>query len=685
MIMGQESQENQITLHVLLLIVFTVFGILLGVIIVISGWDTVALFPLTCAAVSMWTVHILDLGTPSQRIYFYVSLILLALVYYGYHDGPITDIPIILCLLIILLARVKDRKLISIIGLSYILYILENIFITGYLNPTTAPIVYSRIALGVVCLISATCISNHFIKLDESSKGEIDDVRAELIAAEKENERFLANMSHELRTPINAIRGTSDIMLNSRITAQDKRNALNIKSSARRLTRQVDDVLLYSELQNDRFTLNYTEYEPLSVINDAIADAFKLNKNGRLEFAIDVDQNLPRVLEGDPHAIKNLIVRLLDNSIKFTFIGGGYMHVSTREEEYGVNLNIDIHDTGCGITLEEQQKLFNGIYIVDSSSERKRGGLGLGLTIVQKIVSAMNGYVFLESKPNEGTHVHVTIPSKVIDKAPAFELNNPEKYKVLYFFNYSKYVRPEIAQYYQSMVDHIVSFKGLDVSAAYSMEEVKDKMEKGGFTHLFIAANVYRSEPVFIDKIASVKPVCVFGEPDFRLRKGSMATVISKPIFTLNVVNFLRNTADGVSEKVVISKEDYSGKLALVVDDDDMNLMVANGVLSQMGVESETANSGEASIEMCSSKNYDIIFMDYMMPEMNGIKAMRAIREIKGGRYKNVPIIVLTANAVSSAREDFKREGFDDFISKPIESVSLKKIISKYLGKGVER
>jgi CheY-like chemotaxis protein len=217
------------------------------------------------------------------------------------------------------------------------------------------------------------------------------------------------------------------------------------------------------------------------------------------------------------------------------------------------------------------------------------------------------------------------------------------------------------------------------------MEEVKDKMEKGGFTHLFIAANVYRSEPVFIDKIASVKPVCVFGEPDFRLRKGSMATVISKPIFTLNVVNFLRNTADGVSEKVVISKEDYSGKLALVVDDDDMNLMVANGVLSQMGVESETANSGEASIEMCSSKNYDIIFMDYMMPEMNGIKAMRAIREIKGGRYKNVPIIVLTANAVSSAREDFKREGFDDFISKPIESVSLKKIISKYLGKGVER
>ncbi len=683
--MGQESQENQITLHVLLLIVFTVFGILLGVIIVISGWDTIALYPLAVAAISMWIAHITDLGTPSQRIYFYVTLILLALIYYGYHDGPITDIPIILCLLIILLARVKDRKLISIIGLSYIFYILENIFITGYLHAHTAPIVYSRIALGVVCLISATCISNHFIKLDESSKDEIDDVKAELIAAEKENERFLANMSHELRTPINAIRGTSDIMLNSRLAGQDKRNALNIKNSARRLTRQVDDVLLYSELQNDRFTLNYTEYEPLSVINDAVSEAFKLNRNGRLEFAIDVEQNLPRVLEGDPHAIKNLIVRLLDNSIKFTFVGGGYMHVWTREEEYGVNLNIDIHDTGCGITREEQEKLFNGIYIVDSSSERKRGGLGLGLTIVQQIVSAMNGYVFLESKPNEGTHVHVTIPSKVIDKSPAFEMENPEKYKILYFFNYSKYVRPEIAQYYQSMVDHIVSYKGLDVSAAYSMEEVKDKMERGGFTHLFIAANVYRSEPVFIDKIASYKPVCVFGEPDFRLRKGSLATVISKPIFTLNVINYLQNTVDGVMDKTVISKEDYSGKLALVVDDDDMNLMVANGVLSQMGVESETANSGEVSIEMCSSKDYDIIFMDYMMPEMNGIKAMRAIREIRGGRYKNVPIIVLTANAVSSAREDFKREGFDDFMSKPIESCSLRKIISKYLGKGVER
>lgn len=677
--MNQEMQENRTSLHVLLLIVFTVFGILLNIIIIISDWEMIALVPVTFAIFFIWGIHVFNVGTDKQRIYTYIFCISLALVYYAAHDGPITDIPIILCLLIILLARIEDRRLISITGLSYIVYLLEDIFFTGYLNLNTPTIVYSRIALGVVCLVSAVLISNYFIKLNDKAQVKVDEIKADLVAAEKENERFLSNMSHELRTPINAIGGTSNIMLSSDISNDAKSNVMVIKNSARRLTRQIDDVLLYSELQNNRFIVSMIDYEPLSVINDAVTDAFRFNRNSKLEFAIDVDQDLPKVLKGDPVALKNVIVRLLDNTIKFTYIGGGYMHVYTREESYGVNLNIDIYDTGCGITKNEQAKLFEGVYLADSSAERKRGGLGLGLTIVRGIVSLMGGYVYLESKANEGTHVHVTIPSEVIDPSPAFELKNIERYKILYFFNYTKYARAEIAQYYQSIVDHIVNFRGLNARPAHSMEKLRDEIAVGEYTHLFIASNIYRSEPEYIDKLSKTIPVCIFGEPDFKLRRGSRATVIPKPVFTLDVINYLIATADGVVEDTVDYSVDYSDKLVLVVDDDDMNLMVARGILNQMGIPCETVNSGEGAINMCRAKDYNIVFMDYMMPEMNGIKAMKTIREIRSGYYKRVPIVVLTANAVSSAREEFMSEGFDDFMTKPIETAPLKRIIDKYL------
>ncbi|MCR4716265.1 MAG: response regulator [Lachnospiraceae bacterium] len=676
--MRQENKENQMSLHVLLLVVYTVFGLLLGIIIVISGWNKLALIPLIAIVAFIWVVHIAGIGTDMQRMYTYLVVILLGIAYYGFHRGPITDIPVILCLLIILLARVENRKLISITGLSYIIYLIENV-ITGYIGPGTPIIVYSRIVLGIVCLLAATMISNHFIKLNEKARVEVDEIKADLHAAEKENERFLANMSHELRTPVNAIRGTSDIMLNSNLSKSNEKNAQNIKNSARRLTRQIDDVLLYSELENNKFSINITEFEPLSVINDAIADAFKMNRNSRLEFAIDVEQDIPNKLEGDPIAIKNIIVRLLDNAIKFTYVGGGYMHVYTRAESYGVNLNIDIHDTGCGITKAEQTKLFKGAYLIDSSSERKRGGLGLGLTIVQGLVSAMNGYALVESKANEGTHAHVTIPCRIIDETPAFDIVRADEYKVLYFFNYSKYVRPEIAQYYQSLVDHIAGYKGIETKMAHSLDEIRAEIAMGGYTHLFIASNIYKSDPEYIDKLAKQMPVCVFGEPNFKLRNGSRATVIRKPVFTLNVINYLINTIDGVVTEDDFELDDYSGKLALVVDDDDMNLMVAKGILSQLGLECETVNSGKGAIKLTEEKDYDIIFMDYMMPEMNGIKAMKSIREVRDGIYKDRPIVVLTANAVSSAREDFMSEGFDEFMTKPIESASLRRVMSKCL------
>jgi CheY-like chemotaxis protein len=186
----------------------------------------------------------------------------------------------------------------------------------------------------------------------------------------------------------------------------------------------------------------------------------------------------------------------------------------------------------------------------------------------------------------------------------------------------------------------------------------------------------------YFDALAQKMYVNIFADQNFELPQGSKANVVRKPVYIMSVVNLLSATAPGRAETQTESKLDFSGVRALVVDDDNMNLVVAKGVLKSYGIAADTCLGGSLAIEKCTLEDYQIIFMDHMMPEMNGIEAMQRIRTVRKGHYQNIPIVVLTANAVSGARESFLEAGFDEFLAKPIELLEMSRILKKMLKEG---
>lgn len=671
------TKEMETSFHIVILCAFTIMCGLFSVIDLISGWNRWAILYVVFLIIFCWTLHIFEIFRPKVRLYIYVISVLSILGFYAYQPETITDIPILLCLLIIILSRQNDPFLVVLTFLSYLVFILENIFITGFLTPDTPQIVFSRIALGFFCLLLAAVFATYFMLSNRNNQEEKEALIHEVDAAHKETDHFLSNMSHELRTPINVVCGMSELMLNNETADSKEGNLTAILSAGKRMQRQVNNILSYSELQSDHFSLSKSNFEPLSLVNDVVNNVFSGNPK-KLDFIVDVDPMLPKTLYGDEKNLSDVLFCLIDNAVKFTKEGGGRIYISARKESYGVNLNIDVNDTGTGIKPDSNDRLFKGIYAAETGSRRSHGGLGLGLTVSHGIVSNMGGFVNIDSN-KRGSHIHVTVPQKIVNQKPSISLSNAQDFYVLSFIDKGYEGRAEIKQYYLDMLDHLKKRLSINVCVAESLDEVIKNIKSKKFTHIFLSEWEYAINPDYFENIAKKFPVLLWAGEGFSCQKGSSIHLLKKPISTAAAVNFLEQTKEVKEEAGNNKKTDEAiitvGKKALIVDDEKMNLMVAKGILKKFFISSDTAVSGQAAIDLCKVNKYDIIFMDYMMPEMNGTEAMNAIRKLNDGYYENIPIVILTANAVSGAREEFMNEGFDDFLSKPVNIKSMEKVL----------
>lgn len=677
--------EVETIFHMTFVTVVSILGILLMLVMAISNWRFwQILCPVAGAAVlSCWIVHFFQVGTANGRVWFYTVIAICGVMYYGGQEIPVTDVPIVICLFIIILSAQQDMKLIYLMAFSYPVVLLWHIFVTGYIGLGTEQLIFMRIILGIVCLLCAVIISRVFIRNQTRERILRDKMEKELIDTKRESERFLVNVSHELRTPINAVNGMSEIILHRELESGLREEVESIQNAGRRLYGQVSDILDYSELITNTLMVSAEDYEPVSVINDAISNVQWQRMNRKLDVAIDIQPDIPKVLHGDAGKLKKIIQALMDNVIKFTESGGAYLYISKREEDYGINLNIDVWDTGIGMSEEQIKQIFAHFYKEDSDVERKTGGLGLGLAIVHGMVAAMDGFISIQSRVSEGTHVHVVLPQQVVDKKSSICVKRSCDFQIACYFNEEKYVRPEVAEYYGTMVGHIKNGFGLNISQVDSLDALKKMVENNPVTNVFVASWEYEMDRNYFEDLSKKIFTVVFADDAFVLPENSNVHILKKPVYLMSVVNLLNSIKPGTFRKVREEEEKkelhFTGVKALVVDDDRMNLMVAKGVLKTYGIEADTCLSGELAIERCVFADYQIIFMDHMMPGMNGITAMQKIRELRNGHYKNIPIVALTANAVSGAREMFIREGFDEFISKPIELTAMSRALRKML------
>ena len=424
------------------------------------------------------------------------------------------------------------------------------------------------------------------------------------------------------------------------------------------------------------------EYMVTSVLNDVITTTALQSNRQHLELVFDIDPRMPAALVGDAEKISHVLKILVENSIKFTEEGGVNVRIRARKEYYGVNLIVDIRDTGIGMTDDQLNQMYDVFYQADSGSSRFVGGLGLGLPIARGLLDAMGGFIHFANE-TQGLSAQIVIPQGVADEQPCIVLNHADQLCIACYFRPEKYSCDAVREYYDGLIFHLVD--GLEIQGyqAHNFDALLKLRRSHKLTHVFTAQSEYEENPAYYEELAAALRVVIIADRDFMPKSGSRLLVIHKPFSALSVANLLNGEmgerkfaeAQAAGEKPFTCE----GVRALAVDDEEMNLVVAKGVLGSYGIEVDTCLSGREAVSLCGANSYDIIFLDHMMPGFDGVETLKKIREIRGGMYQDLPVVALTANTVSGAREMFRSEGFTEFVPKPIERTVLERVLRKVL------
>lgn len=664
--------------HLTLLLSYTIFALILIMESLLMGWETWVLFLIGGGVILSWGLHIKHDTPPDVRIWIYAALMMFTFFFYGTHRTSTFDLAVVISAVIVLYTMTGKKGLITLCQITYYLTMGYELITMAIAGETFDALVISRSILHL-CMVYfigrfAKTIIDKWMQVLDQSEDEIDQLTE---STERLND-FLANVSHEIRTPVNAIIGLTGICIEKTQNRGVQDDIIAVRDAGRKVAEQISDILDYSELDRKKAVRNNEDYMMSSVLHDLIND-IKQYKNKNVELIIDVDPGIPAVMNSDVAKIKKILKALITNGLKYTSQGGVYVRISTVEQEYGVNLCIEVTDTGIGMSDYELEKIYDSFYQADSGRSRMGGGLGLGLTIVQGFVSLLGGFMTITSKPDVGTTVNVSIPQKVIDPVSCMSVANPDKLCLGAFLHFEKYNNPAVRDYYNNMVLNIVKGLGVQMHRVNNAQNLKLLNETVHLTHLFVGEEEYNDNTELLEKLARDMVVAVVANDDIVLPKNSRVRVLEKPFYCFPVVTILNSVAGEAeaSEK----KLRCDGVRALVVDDESMNLVVAKSIFRRYGMKVDTVVSGQEAIDICREKVFDIIFMDHMMAGMDGVEAMKRIRTDVSGLNGTIPIVALTANAMSSAKQMFMAEGFDGFVSKPIEIEELERVMKQVLPK----
>ena len=634
--------------------------------------------------VILWWLHLTQKINMNVRIHLCFVYSAFLVFYYGIHETSLYDVSISVALFMLTYIIVDNAYLLNLVLIEYAV-VMGIQFYFLYKNEGTDLDAFGifRILLHVCTILIMYIVCRVIVKRRMAEAKKELEWRNAVKANDNDMEDFLSNISHELRTPVNVISGMTTIIQKEK----DSKELSSIQEACIRLAHQIEDIQDFTEIKRGELHIEEENYMCVSLINDVIANYKNSSIQHELELVTDISPDTPTMLKGDIQKLHKLFRHLLDNSIKFTKRGGIYIKLFSVPQDYGINLIIEITDTGVGMTRADISRVSKGMYQANKKRNRSTGGIGIGLPIVYGFVHKMGGFVNINSTKGHGTTVRISIPQQVVDPAPCLEIKKEYRDGLVFYVKPEKYKVPEIREFQRDMIMNLATGLKANMYSAGDRRELERLAANLKITHIFTGQDEYEADRDYLDELSrSGIKVAVAADDSFRTTSESGVIVMPRPLYAFPVVRIINGEA-GIENYNDADK----GKLmftdvrALVVDDEPMNLVVASSLLRDYGMLVDTADGGAEAIKKYENGDYDVIYMDHMMPEMDGVEAMKIIRQVADSSYRKPVIIALTANALSGAREMFMREGFDGFVAKPIDIGEFERVMKNVLPEDMQR
>lgn len=499
-------------------------------------------------------------------------------------------------------------------------------------------------------------------------------------AANQAKSAFVSNISHEIRTPMNAIVGMTQIMLRQDDLSKQNRDYLaNIQNSGNALLTLINDLLDLSKIESGKMELVEEEYDFMSMLSDL--GMIILNRIGTkpVELLYDIDPDIPAKLYGDALRIRQIIINLMNNATKFT--EKGYVRLTVKVNQIqgkDLELFLAVQDTGQGIRKEDLDKLFGTFQQVDTKKNHHKEGTGLGLSISRQLVELMHGTIGVTSEYGKGSEFHFTIRQQIADAQKAARITDGRQ---------------------------AVISGNMENSEAAAL--LKDLTEKYGLTYINDVMSYHQDGQPFYyftdrysllpeeqkQRLKEIKAiVCGMQNPMVESDLPKDLLTMNKPLYSYNFCNLIENRREKTEAKAAAPDRDHTQEASLqpkdftapeacilIVDDNEINRMVAEEMLKPLQLQMDTASDGRQALEMIQQKTYDLVLMDHLMPVMNGVEAVEALRKLDGAYYQTLPVIALTGNTGKDQQDEYLRAGMSDYLSKPIDMADIYQKVRKWI------